>query len=197
MGPDRAKHIRNALIVVLLAVAVWLLPGPRAEQLVLGSSTNLANLRQRPVAALVASAFVVSPVWGLWIIPVLLAVYGSAQRWLGAAATLAVAVLGHVTATLFVAVLLVAGLTHGRLDPSVQDAQDVGVSYGLVAVAGLLAARVPARRRRWYVLVLLAYCVGAGLLDPGFADIGHLTAAGIGLSIALVAHRAARASRAG
>jgi hypothetical protein len=27
VGPDRAKHIRNALIVVLLAVAVWLLPG--------------------------------------------------------------------------------------------------------------------------------------------------------------------------
>ena len=31
MGPDRAKHIRNILIIVLLAVAVWQLPaGARA-----------------------------------------------------------------------------------------------------------------------------------------------------------------------
>jgi hypothetical protein len=27
MGPDRAKHIRNVLIIVGLALAVWLLPG--------------------------------------------------------------------------------------------------------------------------------------------------------------------------
>ena len=29
MGPDRAKHIRNILIIVALAVVVWLLPGGR------------------------------------------------------------------------------------------------------------------------------------------------------------------------
>ena len=27
MGPDRAKHIRNILIIVALAVIVWLVPG--------------------------------------------------------------------------------------------------------------------------------------------------------------------------
>ena len=27
MGPDRAKHIRNILIIVALAVVVWLVPG--------------------------------------------------------------------------------------------------------------------------------------------------------------------------
>jgi hypothetical protein len=27
VGPDRAKHIRNILIIVALALAVWLLPG--------------------------------------------------------------------------------------------------------------------------------------------------------------------------
>ena len=27
MGPDRAKHIRNALIIVALALVVWLVPG--------------------------------------------------------------------------------------------------------------------------------------------------------------------------
>ena len=27
MGPDRAKHIRNILIIIVLALAVWLIPG--------------------------------------------------------------------------------------------------------------------------------------------------------------------------
>ena len=27
MGPDRAKHIRNILIIVVLALVVWLVPG--------------------------------------------------------------------------------------------------------------------------------------------------------------------------
>jgi len=34
VGPDRAKHIRNVLIILALAVAVWLLPGGNT-----GSST--------------------------------------------------------------------------------------------------------------------------------------------------------------
>ena len=122
----------------------------------------------------------------------LLAVYGAAQRWLGATATAVVAVLGHVGATLFVAVLLAAGLTHGVLAPEIAEAPDVGVSYGLVAVAGLLAARVPAGwRRRAYVLALLAYCLLPALVDPDFSDAGHLTAAFIGVAVAVVSHRAA------
>jgi hypothetical protein len=34
VGPDRARHIRNILIIVVLALAVWLLPGGNT-----GSST--------------------------------------------------------------------------------------------------------------------------------------------------------------
>lgn len=179
-----------AAVVVLVGVGVLLLPPRVADQLVLDSSTNLANLREHPLPVLAASAFVVAPVWGLWIVPVLLVVYGAAQRWLGVAATVVAAVLGHVGATLFVAVLLAAGLTHGRLDPAVAHAQDVGVSYGLVAVAGLLIARVPAGRRRWHVSLLLAYCLAPAAVEPSFADIGHLTAAVIGLALALLVSRA-------
>ena len=38
MGPDRNKHIRNVLIVVGLALAVWLLPGGDT------ASSTVANL---------------------------------------------------------------------------------------------------------------------------------------------------------
>ena len=38
MGPDRGKHIRNILIIVLLALAVWLVPGGDA------ASVTISNL---------------------------------------------------------------------------------------------------------------------------------------------------------
>ena len=38
MGPDRNKHIRNVLIIVGLALAVWLLPGGDT------ASSTIANL---------------------------------------------------------------------------------------------------------------------------------------------------------
>src|ERR1019366_1256694 len=60
------------------------------------SSTNLANLRLRPLAVLLASPFVVSPVAGLWIVAPMAVAYGELQRWLGRASALVVGVLGHV-----------------------------------------------------------------------------------------------------
>lgn len=38
VGPDRGKHLRNIAIIVLLAVAVWLLPGGDA------ASVTVSNL---------------------------------------------------------------------------------------------------------------------------------------------------------
>jgi hypothetical protein len=177
-----------AAVVLVVAVVLAAL-GDRGHQLVLDTSTNLANLRHDPLLVLVASAFVVSPLWGLWLLPVLVVVYGAAQRWLGAAATVVVAVFGHVGATLFVAVLLAAGVTAGDLDPAVVEAPDVGVSYGLVAVAALLTVRLPPRRRVWYALALIAYCLVPALVDPDFSSLGHLVAAGFGFGVAVVATR--------
>jgi hypothetical protein len=183
-----------AAAVLLVALVLNLLPSRDALRIVLDSSTNLVNLGEHPLAVLIASAFVVSPAWGLWVVPVLLGVYGAAQRWLGPAPTLAVAVLGHVGATLFVGALLGSGLAHGRVDGSAARAEDVGVSYGLAAVAGLLAARIPGGRRRWYVLLLLAYCLAPAAFAPDFTDVGHVAAALVGLSVALVVVRAGAAA---
>jgi hypothetical protein len=188
-GADLAWAYSAAVVVV--AIVVRVLPGARTEELVLDSSTNLANLRDAPLLVLGASAFVVSPVWGLWILVPLVVAFGAAQRWLGRAATVIVAVLGHVGATLFVAMLLAAGIAHGQLNPAVARAPDVGVSYGLAAVAGLLAARVPARRRGWYVLGLLAITAGPLLVRPNFTELGHTTAVLLGFALALLAVRAA------
>jgi rhomboid family protein len=180
-----------AAVVVVVAVIVRVLPGTRTQDVVLDSSTNLVNLRDNPLLVLGASAFVVAPLWELWILVPLLVAFGAAQRWLGRTATVIVAALGHVGATLVVAVLLAAGIQDGRLSPAVARAPDVGVSYGLATIAGLLVVRVPPRLRRRYVLGLLAVVVGPLLVRPGFTYLGHLIALLLGFALAVLVSRAA------
>jgi hypothetical protein len=182
-----------AAIVLVVAIAVEAAPGTTSEELVLDSSTNLDNLRHTPLLVLGASAFVVSPLSGLWILAPLVVVFAAAQRWLGRVATVIVAVLGHVGATLFVAVLLAAGIEDRRLSPALARAQDVGVSYAVATVAGLLVARVPGRFRPWYVVGLLALTVLPLLLDADFTEVGHLTAVLLGFALAVLVSRGSAA----
>jgi hypothetical protein len=178
-----------AAVVLVVAVVVRVLPGTTTDELVLDSSTNLDNLRRTPLLVLGASAFVVAPLTGLWILVPLVVVFGAAQRWLGRAATVIVAVLGHVGVTLFVAVLLAAGIDDGRLSPSLARAQDVGVSYALATLAGLLIGRVPRRLRPWYAAGLLVLVVAALVIRPDFTDLGHLTAVLLGFALAVLVAR--------
>ena len=182
-----------AAIVLIVAFVVEAAPGLTSDELVQDSSTNLENLRQTPVLVLVVSAFVVAPVSGLWILAPLVVTFAAAQRWLGRASTVIVAALGHVGATLFVSVLLAAGIHAGRLNPALARAQDVGVSYAVFTVAGLLVARVPHRLRNWYVAGLLALSIIPVLLEQSFTSLGHLTAVLLGFALAvLVSSGAAR-----
>lgn len=179
-------------VVTAIAVALALAPAAVHDRVVLDSSTNLANLRDHPLYVLLVSGFVVSDLRGLWLLPWLLVAYALGQRWLGRAATAFVAALGHVASTVFVAVLLTAGVVHGRIERSVARAPDVGVSYGLACLSGLLVLQVPRRARPAAVALLVAFFVGPLLVRPTFTDLGHATALTIGLGIALVVARATR-----
>jgi hypothetical protein len=194
------RHLRGAEIalvyaVVVLAVFAVLQLQPDRDQVgfVQDSSTNLVNLRRFPFRVLLLSSIVVPDGEGLLILVPLVLALTACTRWLGRVPTLLAFGFGHVGATLTVAVVLVAQLTHGRLDPGVAHAPDVGVSYGLACVIGLLAARVPRRVRLPYVLLPAAALVAILALAPDFTAVGHLIALGIGLTFALVAHRARQA----
>lgn len=196
----RERDVAVGYAVAVLAVGLYVhtQTGRVADELVLESSTNLVNLRDSPLSVLALSPFVVSSLAGLWVLPLLVLGYGAAQRWVGRRGTVVVAVLGHVGATLLVATLLVAGVRHGRLAPSVGRAPDVGVSYGLLAVLAFLTARIP--RRAWRVawrLWLLSGGIGALLYQATFTDVGHLVALLIGFGIASVARGAAGAALSG
>jgi hypothetical protein len=179
------------LVLVVVAVVLALLPPRVSDQVVYNVSTNLQGLRNRPLLVLVASAFVLlGGLAGLLWLPLVAVAMGAVERWLGKLATVLVFALGHVGATLGLAVMLVSGIAHRMIDPQIATVHDVGVSYGLFTLAGTLTARVPARWRRWYAGALT--CLSLGILavscDP--TDVGHVLAAIIGLVLAAVVLRA-------
>jgi len=180
-----------ALLVVVISIIAAVHPPGLLRDIVSGSSTSLNNLRQRPLVVLIASAFVISPAWGLWIVAPMVVAYGALQRWLGRASVFVVGVLGHVGATLFVATMELTELAKGRIAFRVALSPDVGVSYELAAIAGVLVVRVPPRWRLRYLLVSLIVVVGQFFILADFTGLGHVTAWLIGLGVAVPLSRVA------
>jgi hypothetical protein len=179
------------LVLVVVAVLLALLPDRVAEKVVFHASTNLKGLRDTPLFVLVTSAFVLwGGLAGLLLLPVVAVVMSAVERWLGKLATVLVFALGHVGATLGLAVILASGISHRAIDPEVATVHDVGVSYGLLAMAGILTARVPLRWRGWYAGAIGVPPLGAFALSRDPTDLGHVLAALIGLALAVLLLRA-------
>ena len=181
-----------AVLVVVISIVVAVQPPALLRDVVQTSSTNLVNLRLRPLAVLFASPFIVSPVAGLWIVAPMVVAYGELQRWLGRVSALVIGMLGHVGATLFVATMEITSLAKGRVGFNIAVSPDVGVSYGLAAVAGVLVVRVAETWRRRYVMASLVLIVGQLLILRNFTGLGHLTAWLIGLAVAIPLGRVTR-----
>ncbi|TNM64481.1 hypothetical protein FHN55_13180 [Streptomyces sp. NP160] len=172
--------------MLVVAAVLALLPERLHEQAVLSASTNIANLRHDPAAVLLLSAFVVRDFGEVLLLLPLVVVMTLCSRAIGRASTVLAALFGHVGATLLVATFLAAGVRHGFVPPSVTTAPDVGVSYALAGMAGLLAAVVP-RRWRWvYVVGGFAALVVLIAVDTDFTNAGHLLAFTTGLGLAVV-----------
>ncbi len=84
--------------------------------------------------------------------------------------------LGHIGATLLVAVGLTAAVASGRLSADVTRATDVGMSYGASAVLGSLSAAIPRRWRPAWTGWWLAVAVAVAVVRRDFTDAGHAVA---------------------
>ncbi len=191
----RACPVTTAYVtlVVIIAVVLELVSPHTRETVVHECSTNLVNLRERPLQVLVLSAFVVPSFLSLWFMVVTVCVGFVAECWLGHLAVATAFVIGHFGATLFVAVLLFAGIYHHQIDPSVGRVDDVGVSYGTFAVLGLATAAMWGWRRAAVVGAAYSYLVLTLLADSGFTAVGHLTALTLGLMLAALVRAGGRA----
>ena len=181
----RATPLATAMILILLGAGVTLRLGfpDDIDDVVGWTSTNVQNLASHPVASMLASAFVVPT--GLLPELILVAVgFTLLERSIGTLRTAAVALSGHVVASLLT--------EYGAylLTNSATDRDDVGVSYAMFAVLAAGAFRLTGRLR----LLSLA-AVGAAVLipigvAPGMTTTGHLLAAALGpLTMAALTRR--------
>lgn len=181
-------------LVTVGAVVMAFLPAETAQAVTAHASGNLDNLRERPVEALVLSGLVLPHLSNLVLVAGLVIAVAYAQRWLGRLATVVVMVVGQVGASLVVGAVLTTGIARGLLSPALAGAEDVGVSYVVACVTGVLVARVPRRWRWWYLGALVGLWVVPGVFLRSFTDVGHATALVLGLALALVVTRGVAAA---
>ncbi|MEV4739895.1 rhomboid-like protein [Streptomyces sp. NPDC049555] len=182
----RAPRLAPAYVggVQLGAYAVRHLLTPDARRrLLLRCSTNVDNLAAGRWDTLVTSALLVEAPMDLPYALLLLAVLGYAEYAYGAWWAAAAFLWGHAGAS-----LIVYGALRARhAGPATRSATDVGVSYGLYAVAGALATAVPHRPARTAACTaLLALGVRPLLRGRGrvtFTDAGHLLALLLGAAL--------------
>lgn len=181
-------RVTASYAIVLLAIYVALAAaGPHAHEVAVSRmSTNVHNLGRGHLGTLIGSAFVNDGGNLFFWLPGLVCLLALGElMWCGRGLLVTFAV-GHIGATLIVAVGLVAAIETGMLPVSVARASDVGISYGAVCVLGAFTAAIPARWRGvwagWWLGIAVVAAAG-----PDFTALGHVVALllGIGLSFRL------------
>ncbi|MFJ2954832.1 rhomboid-like protein [Streptomyces sp. NPDC087270] len=170
------------LIILLTSGIAALLPADVRSHVLHQVSTNLVELRAHPIRVLIASALWIQSPSGLAVYVVLFeVVHATAERWLGTARWLATAAFAHVGATLLSQKAVFLDIRDNRLPHSLAYTVDIGVSYGLAGVAGVLTYRLPRCVRRPYAVALLGFFGYRLVTGDTFTDLGHFTAVLIGL----------------
>ncbi|MEU7201889.1 rhomboid-like protein [Streptomyces sp. NPDC045470] len=153
------------------------------ERVLQRRSTNIHNLLLSPGRVLLTSAlWLDGGGWPLYVL-VFNIFHVPAERWLGTSRWLAVMGVAHIGATYLSEGVLALAIHTDAAPRSAVNTLDVGVSYALAGVAAVLTYRIPWRPLRYVYAagVLLFYT--APLFDHlTFTDIGHFTAALLGLA---------------
>jgi hypothetical protein len=178
-----AVRVTAAYAVTLLLVATTLLVlGPRVQDRVVSHlSTNLHNLAHGHLGTLLGSAFVTADGQVYVLLPGLVCLLALAELlWRSGRLVLAFA-LGHIGATLIVAVGLAAAIKFGWLPISIARTSDVGLSYGAMAVLGTLTAAIPPRWRPAWIGWWLAVALVVVASGADFTAAGHTVALMLGM----------------
>jgi hypothetical protein len=190
----RALHGVRSFIRSAPGTCLWLLVllgttialhrmSPGAERVFLGSrSTNIHELSVHPVRVLIQSALWIDS--GHWVpYAVLYTVFhAEAERWLGTARWLAVAASAHIFASFISEGALLWAIQAGHAPESAVNTLDVGVSYALAGVIGVLTYRITPPWRYGYAAVIVIGTALPLITARTFTDLGHFASVMIGLA---------------
>ncbi|MFB7718070.1 rhomboid family intramembrane serine protease [Nocardia sp. NPDC056100] len=182
-----------AALLISVTVLLSILSEATQTRVVLHASTNLYNLLHGRIGTLFSSAFVIDDLQSAAvIIPLLACLLALAEMKFGALRLLRIFVVGHVGATVIVALGLWIAVSANWLPVEVTHVSDVGVSYGAMALIGAFIALVPSRWKPTWAITWLAVAVAGVAMGRTFTNVGHLLAFSIGL---LAGYRVLRRGR--
>ena len=169
-------------LLAMTTVVQNVLPRMHLRELLHHESTNLHHLAANPIRVLVTSLFWIDG-YALW--PYLLAFcvfLAPAERRLGSLRFVIVGLGAHILATYVSEGYLYWQIQEALVSPRYLNGRDVGVSYFIVGIIGVLTYFV-ARPWRWLYLVgaIIWFAVPVAVSDA-FTPVGHLTALFIGLA---------------
>ncbi|MFG1934216.1 rhomboid-like protein [Mycobacterium sp. NPDC048908] len=176
--------VAYAVSVTCVTIALYALGPVVQDRVIRHVSTNLHNLSHGRFGTLLGSAFVVDagPIY-VWL-PGLVCLLAVAELTFRSGLLAATFAVGHVGATLLVAVGLAAAVEFGWLPLSVSRATDVGMSYGAAAVLGSLTAAIPGRWRPAWIGWFAAVGIAIVVVGHDFTDVGHVVALALGMLVA-------------
>lgn len=171
---------------LFLIASVLLMLGPTVQDRVVRHlSTNLENLGQGRWGTLFGSAFVTAEGYTYLLLPGLVCLLALAELLWCSRRLIQTFALGHVGATLIVAAGLAAAIKLGWLPISVAHTQDVGLSYGAIAVIGALTAAIPVRWRPTWVAGWVTIAVVVAVSGTDFTAVGHAIALILGILLSM------------
>ncbi|MEU6310315.1 rhomboid-like protein [Streptomyces sp. NPDC047014] len=170
------------LVIAVTSLVVVIAPEQTERVLLHRNSSNIHQLVQHPVRALLSSAFWIENPASLALYAVLFELFHApVERWLGTLRWLVIVASAHVVATLISQQVLLTAIRDHRAPRSMTHVVDIGVSYGLAASIGVLTYRLPSPWKWFYLAGVLAF-FGLPLATGGtFTDLGHAIAVSVGL----------------
>ncbi|MFE0514429.1 rhomboid-like protein [Streptomyces sp. NPDC058964] len=184
-----AAYVRSApatyvwlLILFLTTFALHHMSPDFEEDFLRQRSTNIRELSQNPVRVLITSAMWIDG--GRWLpyAALFTVFHAQAERWLGTVRFLAVCVAAHVLATLLSEGALLKAIREGIAPHTAVNTLDIGVSYALAGVIGVLTYRIATPWRYPYLLVALSVYGVPLVAGRTFTDFGHFASLLIGLA---------------
>ncbi|MER6527148.1 rhomboid-like protein [Streptomyces sp. NPDC001508] len=184
-----AGYVRSApgtyvwlLILFVTTVALHYMSPAFEREFLRQRSTNIHELSRDPVRVLISSAMWIDSGHWLPYAALYTGFHAQAERWLGTLRWLAVCVAAHVLATLISELTLLNAIREGAAPHRAVDTLDIGVSYALAGVVGVLTYRIAAPWRYLYLAAVLAIVLVPLVTGATFTDFGHFLSVLIGLA---------------
>jgi hypothetical protein len=157
------------------------IPARRLHALLQKESTNLHHLASDPIRVLIQSLLWIDGQYWWPYLVVFTLFLAPAERWLGHLRWLVVGLVCHIGATYLGEGYLYWRIQEAVSSPRLIDARDIGVSYFVVGIVGVLTYHIPPRWR-WMYVVAAAVVFGVSLaVKRDFTQLGHFSALLIGL----------------